>query len=358
MDNDLQHETEALRRSWAQHDPLKLHGYLVQGVENPQINLQSIFSRHFLLREMGVADAEPLMHEECRFSAVINWLLAVGSGTATSEDWQAIHHALTCGADNAEGLSIPRFVLHAFNLLSGKAVDQEPGHSPNEIPNYIALYLEQAAQFGPENIFQAPALGVFRDLWNRRLAVPGSELTRVSVLEPACGSANDYRFLDAYGLSPWMDYTGFDLSSQNIANARAMFPETTFFEGNAFEIPRADRSSELCFVHDLFEHLSIQGFERAVGEICRVTAKGVCANFFQMEEMPAHQVRPLDEYHWNLLSMGQVKELFAQNGFEGGVIHVGTFLREQFGCRETHNPNAYTMLLRRQKSVETIKRAS
>jgi hypothetical protein len=38
--------------------------------------------------------------------------------------------------------------------------------------------------------------------------------------------------------------------------------------------------------------------------------------------------------------------LFAAQGFEGSVLHVATFLREQVGCEETHNPKAYTFLLR------------
>jgi len=27
------------------------------------------------------------------------------------------------------------------------------------------------------------------------------------------------------------------------------------------------------------------------------------------------------------------------------VVHIGTFLRQQIGCEQTHNPNAYTFLL-------------
>jgi hypothetical protein len=39
--------------------------------------------------------------------------------------------------------------------------------------------------------------------------------------------------------------------------------------------------------------------------------------------------------------------LFAAHGFTGQVIHIGSFLREQFGCEETHNANAYTFILQR-----------
>jgi hypothetical protein len=69
--------------------------------------------------------------------------------------------------------------------------------------------------------------------------------------------------------------------------------------------------------------------------------------FFKMDEVPEHRVRPVDEYHWNLLSMERMKGLFAGCGFGAQVLHIGTFLRQQLGCEQTHNPNATTFFLRR-----------
>src|SRR5262249_28346975 len=43
----LKQETESLARSWARHESAWLRDYLVAGVEDPRINLQSILSRHF-----------------------------------------------------------------------------------------------------------------------------------------------------------------------------------------------------------------------------------------------------------------------------------------------------------------------
>ena len=59
-------------------------------------------------------------------------------------------------------------------------------------------------------------------------------------------------------------------------------------------------------------------------------------------------VRPVEDYHWNTLSVERMRELFAQHGFEGQVVHIGSFLRWATGCDQTHNPNAYTFLLHRQ----------
>ena len=178
--------------------------------------------------------------------------------------------------------------------------------------------------------------------WRLRLPKPQP----LSVLEPACGSANDYRFLDAYGLGRLVSYAGFDICEKNIANARALFPSVRWEVGNAFEIAAADKAFDLCFVHDLFEHLSLEGMQMAVEEICRITRRGICVGFFSMDETPDHIVREVEEYHWNTLSMTRVRDLFAQFGFGGQVIHVGTFLRRQVGCEFTHNPNAYTFILR------------
>src|SRR6185295_5640764 len=98
------------------------------------------------------------------------------------------------------------------------------------------------------------------------------------------------------------EYTGMDLCAKNIENARSLFPKTRFELGNVFEISANDRAFEYCFVHDLFEHLSIQGLDAAIREVCRVTRLGICAGFFSMDEIPAHIVRTVEDYHWNTLS--------------------------------------------------------
>src|SRR5262249_51718177 len=127
--------------------------------------------------------------------------------------------------------------------------------------------------------------------------------------------------------------------------ARRLFPQTRFEVGNAFEIGGPEKAWDICVVSDLFEHLSLQGLAAAAKEICRVTRMTICAGFFQMDEIADHLVRPLEEYHWNLLSVARVQKLFARDGFQGQVFHIGTFLRQATGCPTTHNPNAYTLVL-------------
>src|ERR1041385_1128055 len=109
----LKFESEKLVRSWMQHQPEKLRDYLVSGVEDPRINLQSILSRHFVLRSRFGERFRSLMDHECRFAAVMNWFIAL-EGTADPQELEVIHHALQNGADNEEGLEVPRFILAAF----------------------------------------------------------------------------------------------------------------------------------------------------------------------------------------------------------------------------------------------------
>jgi ubiquinone/menaquinone biosynthesis C-methylase UbiE len=333
MRDTLKLESERLARSWMQHEPAKLREYLVAGVEDPNINLQSILSRHFLVRSIFGEKFRELMEHECRFAAVTNWLTAFAANS-DPEEHVAVFHALQLGADNAEGIQIPRFILKTFGSLPVSI-------GTVEMPNYIETILTDASAAN------SCVVSTFQNLWFQTLATEAPPNPPLTVFEPACGSANDYRFLGSFGIARFIDYTGLDLCAKNIENARALFADVRFAQGNVFEINAQDNEFDLSFVHDLFEHLSIEGLHTAVKELCRVTRRAICANFFQMDEIPEHVLRPTDEYHWNLLSMDQIKKLFATHGFSGQIIQIKSFLHHEFGCDYTHNPNAYTFVLHR-----------
>jgi SAM-dependent methyltransferase len=316
------------------------------------------------------------MEEEYRFAAAMNWLVKLAGQAGHSDELGQVLHALRKGGDNAEGVEIPSFMIRTFALLPTAA-------SGLVIPNYIETFLSRTQFRDRQARPWQPSLDTFVSLWRAALtgelpagaapveggagvrpgpsvACRGEALRSLgtrpwdvgllmdrgrTVLEPACGSANDYRFLEACGIARLIDYRGVDLCPANIENARALFPGVSFELGNVFEISAPDKSFDVCFVHDLFEHLSPSGLEAAVRETCRVTRRGLCIGFFNMDEIPAHRVRPVREYHWNLLSMARMKELFAGCGFAAQAVHIGAFLRRQTGCDQTHNPNAYTFLL-------------
>ena len=329
LEDRLKRETECLRRSWMRHDRNTLKDYLVRDVEDPRINVQSILMRHFLIGNLFGEQFDDLMEHELRFSLVMNWMLRLLKSPIHAWQLQAVLDALLAGEDDTEWLDIPSYISETFAALA--------------LPNYICDLLN----WSPVETTGVPVptylLSTFQRIWHEVLA--GEHAQRISVLEPACGSANDFRFIDAFGIGRLLDYMGFDLCEKNIRNAGWMFPETRFHVGNVFEIDAGDKTFDYCFVHDLFEHLSIQAMEEAIQQICRVTRRGICAGFFNMYEGDRHVVNVVGDYHWNKLSVTETKAVFEQYDFAVDVIHIDTFLRSKFDDPDTHNKGAYTFII-------------
>ena len=332
LDAELLRETELLRQSWARHDSAKLKNYLVADVEDPRLNVQSILSRHFVLEQVAGDAFAILREQELRFALVMNWLLGLRKAASPTTDFESILSALRCGADAFEGVQVPGFVTQAFKRLH----ETDQGWS---IPNYFERALS-ANESDPDL-----ALEVFQAVWRRVLHK--HSLGRTSLVEPACGSANDYRFFAAFGMRHLIDYTGFDLCEKNIANAKEMFPDARFVVENIMCTEFPDRAFECALAHDLFEHLSVPALELGLNELCRITANAVCIGFFSMHEAEEHIVRREDDYHWNTLSAWRIRQLLEQAGFNAQLIHIDTFLKACFHCDQTHNKNAYTVIARR-----------
>lgn len=339
MHEHLEKETERLTRSWMRHDQGLLRDYLVAEVEDPRVNVQSILTRHYFIVALFGTRFEELVEHELRFAAVMNWARGVFEKATTAEDAPALLHALRVGADQTEAIAIPQFVLKTFaslpTMLSGVT-----------IPNYLTEMLEHNPAEPVEIVPNEHRLGLFQRLWKRLL--DEEQPAGLSVLEPACGSANDYRFIEAFGLARLIRYQGFDLCEKNIGNAQEMFPGARFEVGNVFQIEAQDRAFDYCFAHDLFEHLSIEALETTLAEVCRVTGQGLCLGFFNGHEGEEHIVRPVDDYHWNKLSVPRLRARLESEGFNVRVVHIGTLLRWRLGCGETHNPNAYTLFAERE----------
>jgi SAM-dependent methyltransferase len=330
VEERFKQETEGLIKSWMQYDRRTLCGYLVRDVEDPRINIQSILTRQFLIRTLFGERFADLMEHELRFALVVNWLLKLLKKSATAHQLHAVLDALLSEQNIAEGLEIPRYVSETFAALA--------------LPNYICDLFSWA----PAETTNAPIpdylLATFQKIWRELLA---DELAhRISVLEPACGSANDYRFIEAFGIARFLDYRGFDLCEKNIRNARYMFPEVRFEVGNVIDISPPDNAFDYCFVHDLFEHLSIEAMEVAIGQLCRITRRELCIGFFNMHNGDHHIVKPVGDYHWNKLSMAKTKATFERYASAVHVTHIDTFLASKFGCSNTHNKGAYTFIIK------------
>ena len=125
-----------------------------------------------------------------------------------------------------------------------------------------------------------------------------------------------------------------------------MFPHAHFEVGNVLEIDADDNAFDYCFVHDLFEHLSIEASEAAISELCRVTWRDICTGFFNMYDGDEHVVNSVGDYHWNKLSVARTKAAFERHASAVEVIHIDKFLKSQFGCGDTHNKGAYTFIVR------------
>jgi SAM-dependent methyltransferase len=338
MDAALQQETEKLVRSWMRHDEAMLRDYLVADVEDPRLNPQSILTRHFLAFSLFAEKYQPLAEAELAFGAAMNWLLATAKQAAQADALASIAHALARDADNAEGFDLPPFVRTLFRSLPQNCAGLT-------VPNYLEEFLRETRFAEGQPVPPATVLDTFQRLWQQALATEPT--TTAKVLEPACGSANDYRFLERFGFARVIAYAGFDLCEKNVTNARRQFPQARFAAGNLFAVEAPDGAYDFAFVHDLFEHLSLAGIEAAVDELCRVTRRALCLHFFNMDETAEDVIRPVEDYHWNTLSVEQMRERFARHGFQAQVLHIGSFLRWRVGAASTHNPHAYTFVLGR-----------
>ena len=163
----LQEESVKLARSWMQHDAGMLGDYLVAGVEDPRINLQSILSRHFLARALTGERFSALMEQEYRFAAAMNWLTGLAGRLHDAEELEVVLYALRQGADNAEGIEIPSFIVQAFAALPTAA-------DSLTIPNYVENFLSGTQMLSGQSKLHEPSLNTFRDLWNQALAPDAS----------------------------------------------------------------------------------------------------------------------------------------------------------------------------------------
>lgn len=336
MEDRFERETHGLIRSWMSRDRAELREYLVEDVEDPRVNVQSILTRHFLIEDLLPGRFADLKEQELRFGLVMNWLARTAGRSGGDEAMDAALNALLEGAGEAEGSAIPGYVAETFAMLPAEA-------DGIAVPNYLIHAIIERPSYPTELGIDESVLATFEPLW--RELVAHEHPPPISVLEMACGSANDYRFLDAFGIAEFLDYTGLDLCEKNVLNAREMFPEVSFGQGNAMEIDAPDDAFDCSFVHDLFEHLSIEAMERAISELCRVTRRRLCVGFFNMHDGEQHVVRPVDEYHWNRLALGLTRAVFEQHASAVETIHIDTFLRSRFGCGETHNTGAYTFIV-------------
>ncbi len=286
-------EETKLRRSWAGYRQDMLGHYLVSGYQDQRINVQSILARHVLVRALFGSEFDPLMREELAWAVELNDAIRV--------------RAVELGVTMKVTLNPDRYA---------------------DVQRVTEVIADRVPEFGRR----------WQDALADRQAPP------LSVLEYACGSANDYGAFADYGIARFLSYTGVDLSETNIANARRRFPDVNFRVGSVLSLPEPERSVDYVIGFDIMEHLSLPAMQQAIGTAIRICRRGLYFAFFLMDEVPKHVARPVREYHRNLLSAPQVRQEMARHFETVQLIHIADMLKDRFGYPHSHSRRTYSLL--------------
>ncbi|MGC8887949.1 MAG: class I SAM-dependent methyltransferase [Verrucomicrobiia bacterium] len=322
-------ESRNLKQSWDRHSNEFLKDYLVRNIQDPRVNPQSIICRQVLIDSIVNGRFQGLKYHEILFSAAMLWVHSNAVELSDGYFRKALLYALRIGADNAEGFPIPKFIRDCFKILP-VATDGLT------LPNYLEIYLESS-----EGVLSEIVLNTFMEVWKNVLG-DVADASLASALEPACGSANDFRVIHSIGLNRFINYSGFDISDKNISNARAMFPEAQFFSADIYSVDLPPHSYDIVFVHDLFEHLSPQGIDFALKKLSNCCRNVICLGFFNMDETDEHLIVPYEDYYWNRLSVKKICETLST--FELQIIHINSLFKELFNVENLYNPYAYTII--------------
>jgi ubiquinone/menaquinone biosynthesis C-methylase UbiE len=293
----LVYEERELRRSWASHRPEMLDVYLVTGFQDPRVNIQSILGRHAVVRLLFGSTYDELMRGELAFAVELN--------AAIRDRAQQLKVSMVATMDPERRASILR-VMEPFE---------------DRASTYERLWWEAMASARPRR--------------------------HLRVVELACGSANDYRALAAYGIARFVDYTGVDLNGSNIDNAKQRFPHVDFRVGSILSLPLPDRSADLVLAFDIFEHLSPSALQPALDEAVRVSRQALHIAFFRMADVPEHVIVPRGSYYYNTLSVPRIRAYLERHYPSVDVVHIRSDLRDRFGFPHYYNGNAYSVTAQR-----------
>ena len=271
-------ETKKLTKHWKQYDKKTLKTYLTLNFHHPSMNLQSTWTRHFLIKEVYNNKYKKLMKKE-------------------------INHIQSLNQRRLKNQIITKDELYKYTY-------------------------------------------VWQDIFKQEI-----QTNKIKVLEPACGSANDYKILNKQNMDNILEYTGFDLCVNNVTNCKEMFPSSSFKIGNVLTIDDEDSKYDYVIVFDLIEHLSLEAGKKALDEMIRVSKKGVVVNFFNMEDDIDKSVEnPVDLYHWNTLSKKEIKKYCEEQNLKVTVKKVWDFIPHEFKYRRGYNKKHYTFFMRKNEN--------
>ena len=323
-------ENARLKASWDCFPAEHLAVYLSAGAEDQCINACSILTRALLIDTLWPRRFTALLHEEMRFGVVMSWL---GEQVQAGAGRMALLDKLQ---SSRPGPGVPAVVRQTFAWLQTDACP---------LPDYVTDALLFRTPDQPEEVLFEPALNTFAQLWATQLA--GLHAAPLVVLEIACGSGNEYQAFRAGGLAAHLTYAGFDICWKNIANARDAHPGVNFFEASVLNSGLPDQACDVVFVHDLLGHLSPEALERALQEIMRLARHEAWLHCFNAADIPRHEIRPVELYHRNQLSIGQLAASLTQTGAAVEALPMAALLRRKFHCVQPYSASAVTFLARK-----------
>jgi len=98
-----------------------------------------------------------------------------------------------------------------------------------------------------------------------------------SVLDVGCGGGIQYAAFREY--APEIKYTGIDIHPGMVKYARQAFPEVTFDEGDATELPYADNEFDAAMLRLVIVHYKPDFVEQILAEAIRVSSKALIILF-------------------------------------------------------------------------------
>ncbi len=324
-------ENERLRASWDCFAAEHLATYLSVEEQDQRINTHSILTRALLADTLWPGRFAGLIDEELRFGLVMTWLLQQRKAGVER------HDLLRWLSSPDPHPRVPGFIADTAAWLQS-----------SDCP--IADYVTEVLMFTdpdrpPWHLFD-PAFDTFRGLWSIQLA--GLAAERISLLEIACGSGNDFKAIRDFGLAEHVAYSGLDISWKNIANARDRFRGVDFFEASILDSGLPSGSFDVIFVHDLLGHLSPEALEVALAEIMRITRREAWLHCHNVADIDHHEVHPFFSYYRNRLSLsGLVASLERAGAADVTIVPISAMLERKFGFTPEYTASAGTLLVRK-----------
>lgn len=314
-------EGQKLADHWSRYGREHLDSYLIQDVEHRSINPQSVLLRAFVIDRLFPGQFVETIEDELLFSACACHLLQANKEGFLPELLRTLY------SSEADG-ELPEFLSmrHRFEMADLTA----------ELTRCIRSEYES---------FLSP----FQAVWRQHLQ--GQASTAPRILELGCGSANDYRFWDSYGVATLVDYVGVDVCAANINNARARFPDVRFLIGDACCLDDGDDSCEVVLACDLLEHLSPQGIDSALAEMERLSRDEVWLSLFNASDADHHKYCESGDYYWNTLSVSKISQHLRAAGYSMEIVSVAAELEQRFPGYRHYNRKAHIVIGRQEEKA-------